>query len=91
MARFFYAAHNSRANLSEGNRGFLNTWEVSRFPSRAKRDAFVDQMSNMLAEPCSRERAIRIYADNFRCVGKPVPRGGLLADPDGFWNESACF
>ena len=33
--RTYYAAHNAYADLGNGNRGFANTWEISRHATRA--------------------------------------------------------
>lgn len=87
----FYAAHNTRANVNTGDRGFINTWEISRFETRAERDAFVGRYAHKLAKPVTRKEAIVIFARCFECVGKPVPKGGLFGvDRYGvgyFWNE----
>ena len=89
MTKHFYAAHNTKADLREGVRGFINTWEVLRFKTRELRDEFVDKMSNVLAKPMTRKEAAEIYAAGFRCEGKPVPTGGLFGHrrDTPFWNE----
>ena len=87
----FYAAHNTHADINNGNRGFLNTWEISRFATRAERDAFVDKYENRNAKPVTRKEAEIIYRGCYLSVGEPVPAGGLFgADRYGmtnFWNE----
>jgi hypothetical protein len=91
MTKHFYAAHNLKADLRNGSRGFLNTWEVSRFSSRKDRDAFVEKYENQMAKPVTRKEAGEIYASGFLSVGQKVPTGGLFgADRHGesnFWNE----
>lgn len=90
--RHFYAAHNTRADLIQGNRGFANTWEISRFATREDRDAFVAEMENKAGQAVTRKEAEDLYRGCFRCTGADVPAGGLFGD-DGFgmsrfWNES---
>lgn len=92
----FYAAHNSHADLYNGNHGFANTWEVSRFKTRQERDAFVEKMSNHKARAVTRKRAAEIWEGCFLCVGDKVPVGGLFGvakEQSGpwspFWNEYA--
>ncbi len=89
----FYAAHNSNADLRSGNRGFANTWEVSRFSSRSDRDAFVEEFENQLARPVTRAEAVALWRSQFETVGKPIPKGGLFkANRFGsseFYNEYA--
>lgn len=86
-----YAAHNTRADLNTGDRGFVNTWEISRFATRAERDAFIERYAHKLAMPVTRKQAITIYARCFECEGKPVPKGGLFGvnqyGDSRFWNE----
>lgn len=89
----FYAAHNIYANLINGNRGFLNTWAVSRFATRAERDAFVDRYSNKDAKAVSSKEAVDIWQGTYLCVGEDVPAGGLFGvsrfGDTHFWNENA--
>ena len=89
--RCFFAAHNSRADLSNGNRGFLNTWEVSRFPSTEARDVFVSKYENQAGKPVTRKEAESLFRENYLSTGKEIPAGGLFgADRFGmtnFWNE----
>lgn len=87
----FYAAHNTRADLMNGDQGFLNTWEISRFANRADRDTFVAKHDNKKAKPVSRVAAAAIFAGCYLSVGEDVPRGGLFgegADQGRFWNEA---
>ena len=95
----YYAKHNTRADLNNGNHGFLNTWVVSRFKTRKERDSFVVEYENQLAEAVTRKEAEATFRGGFECVGKPVPRGGLFGPPDAdfwkghnenFWNENFC-
>ena len=91
-ARAYYAAHNAGADVVNGNDGFANTWEVSRFRSRAERDAFVVRHDNQRARAVTRKDAEATYRDGYLSVGAEVPAGGLFgADAYGltnFWNES---
>ncbi|PPQ34947.1 hypothetical protein SAMN06265338_1331 [Rhodoblastus acidophilus] len=73
---YFYAAHNSYADIENGNRGFCNTMEVSRFKTKAERDAFVEKYENQDSRACTRKRAIKIWRNNYLSVGEPVPSGG---------------
>lgn len=100
MTRHYYAAHNTYADLRNGNHGFLNTWEVSRFPSREARDVFVDLYSDQLAKPVTRREAEGIWRGTYLCVGDTPPRGGLFATHDRwgwrlqgsrFWNEEQAL
>lgn len=90
----FYATHNSYADRNNGSFGFLNSWEVSRFPTRGERDAFVARFENKLARPITRASAGYIWRRNYLCVGAPVPRGGLFPrddiepERDRFFNEA---
>ncbi len=87
----YYAAHNTRADLNNGNHGFLNTWEVSRFPTKSERDAFVARMDNKKAKAVTRDEANRIWRGTYLSVGEAIPRGGLFGDnrfgDSHFWNE----
>jgi hypothetical protein len=85
----FYAAHNAYADINKGSRGFLNTWEISRFSSRSDRDAFVEKYQNKDAKPVTRKAAIELFAGNYLSVGKVVPVGGLFGrfGQSNFWNE----
>ena len=74
----YYAALNTRANLSEGNRGFMNTWEIAQFSTRQARDAWVNDNENRLAEAVTRKDAERLWAGGYLCIGEPVPKGGLF-------------
>ena len=74
----FYAAINPLANINEGKRGFLNTWEIARFNTKAERDEFVIAYENKAAKVVTRKKAIGIFASAYECVGKPVPKGGLF-------------
>lgn len=74
----FYAAINPRANLSNGNLGFLNTWEIARFETKAEREDFVKRYENKAARVVTRKEAIAIFAETYECVGKAVPNGGLF-------------
>lgn len=93
--RTYYATHNTRADLANGNRGFLNTWAVSRFDTRDSRDAFVAEHDNQLARAVTRKEAEQIWRDGFLCVGSTPPPGGLFGpdaagiSPSNFWNEYA--
>lgn len=93
MTKTFYAAHNTRADLDNGNHGFRNTWEVSRFPTKADRDAFVAKYANKLGKPVSRREAEGIFRDYYLSTGNDMPKGGLFGlDGYGqsrFWNENA--
>ena len=92
----FYAAHNTHADINNGNRGFLNTWEVSRFSTKTERDAFVSKFENKNARACTRKEAVDFWRGQFLSVGKDIPRGGLFADSNekterynsNFWNET---
>lgn len=79
MPRYFYAAHNSRANLREGNQGFLNTWQISRFKSKGERDAFVKEYENQRAYALTRREADQLFRSQYECVGREPPAGGLFA------------
>lgn len=89
----FYAAHNTRADLDNGNHGFRNTWEVSRFETKADRDEFVSKRTNQLAKAVTRRAAEGIFRDHYDCTGETMPSGGLFGtDAYGqsrFWNENA--
>lgn len=86
-----YAKHNTRADLDSGNHGFLNTWEISRFDTKAERDQFVDANSNQKATAITRNQAGVAFAATFICVGEKPPVGGLFAEnkygDTNFWNE----
>lgn len=89
----YYAAHNTHTDLNTGDHGFANTWEISRFATRAERDAFVERLSHKMARPVTDKEAIAIFARCYECEGKPVPQGGLFGDEGNrygtsyFWNE----
>ncbi len=84
----FYAAHNTRADLQNGNHGFLNTWEISRFKTNAERKSFIKEYENQGAKPVSRKEAKNIFDGTFLCVGEKVPVGGLFSsDNNFFWWE----
>ncbi len=89
----YYATHNIYANLVNGNRGFANSWEVSRFKTRAEREAFIEKYENKAARAVSRDEASKIFRDTYLCVGKEPPTGGLFggdkyAQIGHFWNEA---
>lgn len=86
MNRHYYAIHNTHADRNRGDAGFANTWEVSRFPNRAARDAFVDYRWNQRARAVTRRQAERVYRDSYTVVGAAVPFGGLFGQRQ-FWNE----
>lgn len=75
-----YAAINLRADINAGNRGFINTWEIAKFDTKAERDAFVAKNGNRAAKAVTRKEAEAIYADCFLSVGETVPVGGLFGN-----------
>ena len=95
MVKHYYAAHNICANRLNGDYGFLNTWEVSRFKSKADRDAFVAEYDNKNARVVTRKEASAIFDRCYTSNGKDVPKGGLFGTDDyglsRFWNESEVY
>lgn len=75
-----YAALNLRADARNHADGFLNTWSIARFKTKAGRSAFLDKESNRMAKAVSRTEAAEIFANTYLCIGEPVPRGGLFGD-----------
>lgn len=82
----YYGAYNTHADLERYNHGFSNTWSVVRFHSKADRDKFVSLFENKKAEAVTRRYAEAIWKNNFECVGKEVPTGGLF-NGDTFWGQ----
>ena len=76
--RYYYAVENTRADLQSGNRGFANTWAVGRFKCKTDRDAYVIDNSNKLARAVTRKEAGEVFAACYRCIGRPVPKGGVF-------------
>ena len=65
----YYAAHNTHADLLNGNRGFLNSWEISRFDSAAERAAFVEKYENKNARALTRSEAESLWKSQYTSVG----------------------
>jgi hypothetical protein len=87
----YYAAHNPRADLAKGDRGFANTWEISRFRTKAERTAFILQHENQRARAVTRQDAQDIWVNNYRSVGIQLPDYSLFAKTkygSNFWNEN---
>nr|CAD6612997.1 hypothetical protein RKHAN_02538 [Rhizobium sp. Khangiran2] len=86
----YYGIYNSHADLDRGNHGFSNTWDVVRFHSKADRDEFLRVFENKKSEAVTRSYASAIWKNNFECVGKDVPKGGLF-NGETFWSHDDGF
>ena len=88
---YYYAAHNRHADVINGNKGFLNSWEISRFKARWARDLFVKRYTNKAAKAVNRREASHIWRDQYLSVGKNPPKYGLFYEDERtisyFWNE----
>jgi hypothetical protein len=82
----FYGIYNAHADLSRYNHGFANTWAVVRFASKAEREEFLLEYSDKKAEAASRRWAEAVWKNNYECVGKSVPKGGLF-NGDTWWGQ----
>ena len=58
----FYALTNVYS--SETDTGFVNTWEVKAFTTKALRDKFVDEGWDIATKPVSRDVARRYFESN---------------------------
>jgi hypothetical protein len=73
MTRLYFATYNTHADLRNGNRGFLNSWELLAFTAREGRARFVADAENRLARVVTQKEARRIFHQQYESVGKKPP------------------
>lgn len=82
----YYAAYNTRADLSRGDHGFVNSWSIVRFATKAERQEFLVEFEDLKAKAVTRKEAEYIHERNYTSVGKKPPVGGLF-NGNTFWGQ----